>query len=132
MRPYCEIIVLEWFPQIRALMAKELIDNLGFTQQEAAFKMDITQPAISQYRKEMRATKLKLIEQNPVILNSIKVAARTLANSKNPQNLCILCDICKEIRSLGILSVNQKESSDTQDDCKMCFDTSDNSDSSSK
>ncbi len=104
MRPHCEIIVREIFPQIRSLIAKELTENLGFTQAEAALKMGISQPAISQYKKEFRASKTGILEDNPQIMLIIKASAKNLAKSKNPQHSGILCSICKQIRDAGILS----------------------------
>ena len=122
MRPYCEIMVSEVFPMIRALMAKELTENLGFTQQEAANKMGLTQPAISQYKKEMRASRIDVIENNEKVMRYITEGARTLANSKNPVQSTLLCDICKEIRASGLLCVLHRKSSSQLKDCTICFD----------
>lgn len=129
MRPYCEIMVTDVFPVIRALMAKELTENLGFTQAEAAHKMCLTQPAISQYKKEMRAAKIDILESSEKIMLYIKDGARQLANSKKPAQSGILCSICREIRTSGLLcelhrkSSSSSSSSSSLKDCTMCFDT---------
>lgn len=109
MRPHCETMVREIFPQIRSLIAKELTENLGFTQEEAALKMGISQPAISQYKKEFRASKTDILENNPRIMLIIKTAAKNLVKSKNPQHSGILCSICKQMRDAGILSEFREE-----------------------
>ncbi len=127
MRPYCEIMVTDVFPMIRALMAKELTENLGFTQAEAANKMGLTQPAISQYKKEMRAAKIDILENNEKIMQYITDGARQLANSKKPAQSTLLCDICREIRTSGLLCVLHRKSSSLSStslkDCTMCFDS---------
>ncbi len=109
MRPHCETMVRELFPLIRSLIAKELTENLGFTQEEAALKMGISQPAISQYKKEFRAAKTDILENDPRIMLIIKTAAKNLAKSKNPQHSGILCSICKQMRDAGILSEFREE-----------------------
>lgn len=117
MRPYCEIMVLEIFPQIRSLISTELIDTLGFTQSEAAIKMGISQPAISQYKKEMRATKIVLIESYPQISRIIKDSAKILAKSEVADNSEILCNICRQIRSTGMLHEFYRNSKKLKDCC---------------
>jgi len=99
MRPHCELMATKLFPQIRALIAEELTENLGFTQAETAYKMGITQPAISQYKKEFRASEKTIIESDPCLMRTIKAAAKKLATAKTPRNSGILCDICKQIRA---------------------------------
>jgi len=75
-------MVTDVFPLIRALMSKELTEKMGFTQQEAAYKMGLTQPAISQYKKEMRAAKIDVLQKNEKIMQYINDGARQLANTK--------------------------------------------------
>ena len=99
MRPHCELITTKIFPQIRSLIAEELTENLGFTQTEAAYKMGITQPAISQYKKEFRASEKTILKTIPDMHKIIKDAAKKLATAKTPQQSEILCSICKQIRS---------------------------------
>jgi len=125
MRPYCEIMVTDVFPLIRALISKELTEKMGFTQQEAAYKMGLTQPAISQYKKEMRAAKIDILQSNEKIMQYIADGARQLANSKTPAQSGILCAICREIRASGMLCDLHRKSSSSSSlkDCTMCFDT---------
>ncbi|MFH1432382.1 MAG: helix-turn-helix domain-containing protein [archaeon] len=112
-------MVLEIFPQVRSLIAKELVDTLGFTQAEAALKMGISQPAVSQYKKDMRATKISIIESYPAITKLIKDSAKDIAKSQNPENFEILCGICRQIRSAGVLREFYRRSTKLKD-CDNC------------
>jgi predicted transcriptional regulator len=57
MRFEIEVICSELLPAIRSLLAQELNDSYGLKQAEIARKMDITQPAVSNYLNGSRADK---------------------------------------------------------------------------
>ena len=59
MKPYCETVSKLLLPTIRALIARNLMENHKMTQQEAAAKLCVTQSAISQYRRNLRGSKNK-------------------------------------------------------------------------
>lgn len=107
MKSVCEQMSAEMFPAVRALIAKELVEALGFSQVEVAQKMSITQPAVSQYQNELRGTKAKILKGNLRVFSLIQEAARVLAKSKRKDNSQLsgelLCNICKEIRGQGLL-----------------------------
>ena len=50
----CEKMVHGVFPVARSLIAKKLTEVYGMSQTEAARKMGLSQPAVSQYRKDVR------------------------------------------------------------------------------
>jgi predicted transcriptional regulator len=54
MRTKCERTVSDVFPVARALIARKLVEVYGLSQTAAAGKMGLTQPAVSQYVKEVR------------------------------------------------------------------------------
>ena len=107
MKALCERMSVEMFPAVRALIARELVDALGFSQIEAARKMGLTQPAVSQYRSELRGSKVKVLKGNLKIFSRIQESARILAKSRKKDNselsAKMLCDICKEIRDQGLI-----------------------------
>ena len=49
----CEIISQEFLPVLRAAMAKELA-SMGMSQKEVADVLGISQPAVSQYLRDIR------------------------------------------------------------------------------
>ncbi len=79
MRTVCEVVVKDILPATRALIAKELLESHKLTQQEAAQKMGVTQPAISQYKRDLRGYKVKILEGNDETIHYIKKLALDVA-----------------------------------------------------
>jgi len=74
MRFESEVISEEVLPAIRSIMASQLKKEYGLKQQEIANKLELTQPAVSQYINETRANQevIKKIRDDPqidIILN---------------------------------------------------------------
>lgn len=57
-----EVVTEELLPGIRSIIASQLKQEYGLKQKEIADKMDITQPAVSQYLSGNRANK-KIVEE---------------------------------------------------------------------
>lgn len=75
-----EIVAEEILPAVRKIIASKLNKEYGHTQEEIAHKLEITQPAVSQYLKGKRANenvvnKLKNDPQIDIILDDIISAA---------------------------------------------------------
>lgn len=121
MRPFCEIMVQEIFPTVRALIAREMMETFDYNQAETAQKMGVTQPAISQYKRELRGKKAKLLEADTVVKNSIESAARALTRAKNPFESGILCTVCRDIRKSGILCKIHREAIPVLKNCNLCI-----------
>lgn len=121
MRPFCEIMVQEIFPTVRALIARDLMETFKYNQAETALKMGVTQPAISQYKRELRGKKAKLLQENLVVKKSIKDAAKMLSTAKNPFESGILCTVCRDIRKSGILCKLHKEAIPMLKNCNLCI-----------
>lgn len=105
MRTDCETIAVKILPTIRALIAKELIDKYGMTQQQAAKKLGITQSAISQYTRQLRGSGMSKIEKNKEIIKGVERVANKLASqdSAGPKDLQIyFCSICKTMKKREI------------------------------
>lgn len=121
MKPFCETMVQKIFPTVRALIAKELTDVLNNTQREAAALMGVTQPAISQYRKELRGKKAAILEGDKRIQDAIKGAARILIETKNPYEAAIMCNVCREIRFSGVLCNLHRAGVPELKNCRVCL-----------
>ena len=105
MKPFCEVIVTTILPAIRSLITKELLSTYHLTQQEAADLLGLTQPAISQYFRESRGFKVKLLEKQPGIMKIINDLTKDIAaerlNAKEIQSK--FCSICKTVRESKII-----------------------------
>jgi len=105
MKPYCEVIVTTILPAIRSIITKELLSSYHLTQKEAANLLGLTQPAISQYNRESRGFKVKILEKQPRIMKMIDDLTRDIAaerlNAKEIQSR--FCEICKIIRGSKLI-----------------------------
>ena len=123
MKPVCEIIALEVLPAFRALIAKKLLDQYGLSQKQAAEKMGTTQPAVSQYKREIRGYKTVFIRRNPELLNMVQELSKKMAYKKIPiEELTFeFCKICIEIRKKGLLCEIHKKNSPELENCDLCL-----------
>ena len=118
MRHPQEIEVWYIMPAIRKELCKVLLDNHNFTQKEIAKSLDITEAAVSQYKKDKRGQHVNLPEG---VISEIKKSASKIANEtstvfRETQNVLnyirdtsTICDIHK------ILDDN------VESDCKECI-----------
>lgn len=106
MKTFCEVVVSNFLPAMRALVSKELINNYGLNQSEVAKKMGMTQPAISYYLHELRGTKVKVLQKNEKVMDLVKKTSADIAAGK--ENIVNMHDICKKLRDENILSDRER------------------------
>ena len=97
MRIFCEVVVQDVLPAVRALLAKELMSKYDMTQQEAAKKLGLSQAAVSQYLRSLRGNKVKSIQKDPEIMSHVQRLASKLASGEIPSEKAYdeFCEICK-------------------------------------
>ncbi|WEL19864.1 transcriptional regulator [Candidatus Nanohalococcus occultus] len=98
-----EVISDELLPAVRSLLSSELKDSYGMTQRDIAQRLEITQPAVSQYLNDQRAdqsVKNKL-KDDPQIMILVNEAAGKLAVDKDPTGE--VSDILRAVRDKGLL-----------------------------
>lgn len=124
MKPFCEVMVLEVLPGVRAMIARELVEEYGFSQKIAAERLGTTQPAISQYKRQLRGHKLKVFKNNPKLLDKIgSITKRTASGELSPDQIIIeFCGICKFLRSSGIACEIHRNIYPSLEKCRVCFD----------
>lgn len=105
MKPFCEVVVSSILPGIRSVLTRELLTTYHLTQKQTADLLGLTQPAISQYSIEARASKVKLLERQPEILKMIEDLAYNIVNKniKHKEIQLRFCKICKSIRQSRII-----------------------------
>ncbi len=110
MGTYCEIVVTSVLPAIRSIITKELIEKHKLTQEEAAELLGITQPAISQYKKEARGVKVRLLEKNQELMNALDKLIKDILNKNISERELErrLCSICRNLKSDNPLVKSKK------------------------
>lgn len=106
MKTFCEIVVSDFLPAMRALVTKELINNYHLTQTDVAKRMGMTQPAISYYLRELRGTKVKFLVKNEKLMELVKKVAAEIAAGK--EHTIDMHEICKRLRDENILSDRER------------------------
>jgi predicted transcriptional regulator len=98
-----EVISEEVLPAIRSILASKLQREYGMMQKEIAYKLDLTQPAVSQYLSGTRADQ-KIIDKimdDPQISILLNDAAGNIATDDDYQEE--LSDAVRTIKDKGIL-----------------------------
>jgi hypothetical protein len=124
MKPYCEIVSQNLLPTLRALIAKRLIEKYGLTQQDAAMKLGLTQSAISQYKREIRGSKVKMLEEDEIVGEKIEEFVDRVASGELDNALRLLdafCELCILIRRRGLICNLHLKSFPQLKGCEVCL-----------
>lgn len=118
MKTVCEIVVNDVLPTLRAAVAKELIKNYNLNQSEVAQLLDVSQPAVSQYLRQLRG-KTDMIENEKVSVQVKELASKLHSKQIVAEDLAVgMCGIAKIIIDAGLIKgVNGSAKADT---CAVC------------
>ena len=113
---------LEILPTVRALIAKHLVETHGFSQKLAAEKLGTTQPAISQYRRELRGFKTSTLTRDRDLLKIIDSISRRIAAGEIDQQQAALefCDVCRHMRKKGTACELHRKNNPLLESCNIC------------
>ncbi len=123
MRPPCETVVRLVLPAFRSLVAKELVEEYGFSQVDAAKELGTTQAAVSQYLGSKRGVKqLKQIESSPSIKLVVSRVASGIAKSElaTIDTIGIFCDLCEALRKREVVCDLHRTSAGLPENCHVC------------
>jgi len=119
----CEVASKSVIPALRAMVARELIDQYGMKQEQVALRLGITQAAVSKYQHQVRGEAIELERASEV-----KAISRDIASmlSENPNPLAVsqkLCQACTDIRALGLMCETCRKVDPEWDveHCTICF-----------
>ena len=103
MRTVCEIVVNDILPTLRAAVAKELIASYNLNQGEVAKLLDVSQPAVSQYLRQLRGK--PYFVDDKVVSSEIKDLAGQLYNKQIDSSAVgtKMCAISKIVLESGLL-----------------------------
>ena len=126
MKPFCEIVVQDVLPAVRALVAKELMEKYKMTQTDVAKKLGVTQAAVSQYSRHLRGYKVKALVKDNSVKKEIEKLAKSVASGEMDAIIAMkeLCLICSLIRKRKIICNIHKNSSACLENCTLCMEKS--------
>lgn len=111
-------------PAVKALMAKELVEQHGLKQDHVAQVLGISQSAVSKYSRKVRGSVIeadKLEEVQPLIKNMTVMLMD--GGHQRAEFLQLFCMACVTIRSSGIVCRFCKKSDPKIkiEQCGFCF-----------
>lgn len=117
MKTVCEVVVQDILPTLRAAIAKDLITSYNLNQGEVAKLLDVSQPAVSQYLRQLRG-KSSLVENEPVSAAIKELSSKLYLKQVTQHELSTkMCSISKLIIDSGFL---KGEKFHKVDSCMAC------------
>lgn len=110
-------------PALRALIAKKLVFEKGYTQERAAKVVGVTQAAVSNYVRGVRGAGAYW-ENNPIVLKYVDSIVELIISRSDPKNITReFNQMLMELRKTGILCQLHKNIEPFIDtgECKVCF-----------
>jgi len=119
----CEIASKSVVPALRAMVARELMEQYGLKQEQVAARLGVTQAAVSKYRHQVRGEAIQL-ESAPEVHGISRDIASMLAKSPDPIMVSQkLCQACTDIRALGLMceTCHKVDPAWDVEHCTICF-----------
>jgi hypothetical protein len=103
MKIICEVVVNDILPTLRASLAKELISSYNLNQGEVARLLDVSQPAVSQYLRQLRGKSYVL--DNKTVNEQIRELAGQLYSKQIDSSALSgrMCLISKTVIDSGMI-----------------------------
>ena len=110
MKVACEYVIREFLPGIKAIMAKKMMEDYGLSQIKTASLLEVTQPAISQYKRHLRGKKFASVMEDPNISSFVDGLTKKLVKGDIDANEAgnEFCIVCKELQKHGLLPEGMK------------------------
>lgn len=101
MEPFCLTFSGKILPVVKSLIASKMMDEYKLSQNKIAEILEMTQPAISQYKRSLRGNRVELIEKNSEITSLIHEITKELALGElsEQEKNTVYCRICKAMRN---------------------------------
>ncbi|MBN2102165.1 MAG: hypothetical protein JW716_04810 [Candidatus Aenigmarchaeota archaeon] len=105
MKPFCERFSSEILPVVKAMVAKKMMEDYKLSQNRIADLLQLTQPAISQYKRSLRGSKFELLERDEDVLSLMEKLTKELANGEmsEDEKQLFYCRICRKIQENKIV-----------------------------
>jgi predicted transcriptional regulator len=120
----CEVGVKTILPAVKAIMARNIVENHGFKEKETATLLGLSQSAVSRYMTRDRGNNLNEIENTVEVKLLIDQMVTYVVKepSKKIEVMELFCQTCKAIREKGLMcSLCRKEmSKEWAEACVFC------------
>jgi predicted transcriptional regulator len=104
MRFPCEIIVKDYLPFMKAIIARELAESHKLKQLEIASLLGITQASVSYYLTSKRGYGSELSKKLPMLEDIGRKLAEDLVKGTPSSNVMkTVCDLCKSLKVYDVL-----------------------------
>lgn len=108
MRTLCEVVAQDIMPALRALVSRELISTYNLSQTETAKLLGVSQPAVSQYLRQLRGDRAKSLENGRTYDAIKELCGRLQANEVTHAQLMVeFCRICNVAIRDGNLKIGK-------------------------
>ncbi len=112
MKPPCVVVVRHILPAIRAMTARELVEEYGLKRIDVARRIGTTPAAVTQYLEEARGKMaVSIVYSSEKATGIISQIAEALAKSEASTYDVMVktCEACRVIRSEGLICEMHKE-----------------------
>ena len=119
----CEVAVKSVIPAVRALIAKQLMEEQGLNQDQVAELLGISQSAVSKYSRKVRGHAIKVdgIGEIRSLIDGIIILLLD-EKRQNAEVLELFCQACIAIRRTSLMCVfcHKSDSRIKIEECKFC------------
>ena len=91
-------------PAVKAIMAREIVENRGLNEQQAASLLGLSQSAVSRYMSRERGNLLTIDTSSEVLalINQMVTSLITAPDNKS-EILKLFCQTCQMVREKGLM-----------------------------
>ena len=119
----CEVGVKTVLPAVKAIMAREIVEKHGLSEQQTAELLGLSQSAVSRYISRERGNLLALEESTDILaLISQMVTSLIKQPNNKAQILELFCQTCTAMREKGLMCPFCQKETPTQwaENCRFC------------
>ena len=100
----CEVAVKSVVPAIKALMAKELVDQHGLKQDQVAEILGISQSAVSKYSRKIRGYVIRVdnIQEITPLINGMIILLMNGTHQRT-EFMQLFCQTCVAVRKTSLM-----------------------------
>ncbi len=102
---FCLKVISEIVPSARSIIANNLLQK-GITQKKVSEILNITQPAVSQYKNGVRGTITEKMERNRKFDSYLKKITQEIYKNSVDINVKT-CEICKNARKMNLIKKDE-------------------------